>query len=104
MHRYNLLIAGLLMVGAGAYLIFANPQTLPLWFVWLAGPFLWYAGIALSISGVAMALFMPRVPQQADAKKQKRAVIPILHLQKLALGRAPAGLTREIPAMGGFIL
>lgn len=107
MHRYNVLIVGLFMVGAGGYLIFANPQALPLWFVWLTGPFLWYVGIALSISGLAMALFMPRVPQPepAQEKKQKsRAVIPILHLQKLAVGRAPAGLTREIPAMGGFIL
>ena len=33
MRRYNLLIAGLFMVGAGAYLIFANPPDLPLWFV-----------------------------------------------------------------------
>jgi hypothetical protein len=107
MHRYNVLIVGLFMVGAGAYLIFANPQTLPLWFVWLTGPFLWYLGIALSISGLAMALFMPRVPQQqqAQTKNQKQpADITILHLKKLAVEGAPAGLTREVPAMGGFIL
>ena len=107
MYRYNVLIVGLIMVGSGGYLIFTNPQNLPLWFIWLTGPFLWYVGIALSISGLAMALFMPRVSQQqqAQAKKQiQRAAIPVLHLQKLPVGRAPAGLTREIPAMGGFIL
>lgn len=106
MRRYNLLIVGLFMVGAGGYLIFANPQALPLWFVWLAGPFLWYVGIALSITGVAVALFKPVAPQtqQALVKKQKsKDVTPVLHLQRFAV-RAPSGLTREIPAMGGFII
>jgi len=58
MRRYNMLIVGLLMIGAGASLIFTNPRTLPLWFVWLVGPFLWYVGIAVSLAGTAAALFM----------------------------------------------
>ena len=104
MRRYNLLIVGLFMVGAGAYLIFANPPALPLWFVWLAGPLLWYVGIALSITGVAVALFRPFQRQQALVKKRSsNTAIPVLHLQRFAV-RAPSGLTREIPAMGGFII
>ena len=58
MRRFNMLIVGLLMIGAGAGLIFTNLQTLPLWFVWLVGPFLWYVGIAVSLAGTAAALFM----------------------------------------------
>jgi hypothetical protein len=107
MRRYSILIAGLLMVGAGAYLIFSNPQTLPLWFIWLAGPFLWYVGIAVSISGLAVTLFSPMTAheEQASAKKRQQQIeVPVLHLRKFATGASPAGLVREIPAMGGFIL
>jgi len=60
MRRYNLLIVGLLMVAPGAYLIFTHPQNLPLWFIWLAGPFLWYVGIAIAIGSIAGILLLPR--------------------------------------------
>jgi hypothetical protein len=62
MRRYNMLLTGLLMVGAGAYLFRASPQPLPLWFVWLAGSFLWCVGIAVGIAGAAVPLFVPRKP------------------------------------------
>ena len=106
MRRFNMLIAGLLMVGAGAYLIFSNPQALPLWFVWLAGPFLWYVGIAVSIIGLAVTLFSPRPSHEEQAVLQKRQPIEVsvLHLRKFATGASPAGLVREIPSMGGFIM
>jgi len=106
MRRYNLLIAGLLMVGAGAYLIFTNPQALPLWFVWLAGPFLWYVGIAVSISGIAINVFIPGTARQKAAvgnKQRQQREIPVLHMRKLG-PQGPMGLVREIPAMGGFIM
>ena len=56
MHRYNMIVAGSIMVGAGAYLIFVSQQGLPLWLIWLVGPFLWYIGIAVSIVGSAFPL------------------------------------------------
>jgi hypothetical protein len=107
MRRYRLMIAGLLMVGAGAYLIFANPQALPLWFVWLVGPFFWYVGIAASVSGMGVALFLrsDACEKQTVKKKESRTEeIPVLPMRKLVPQLAPVCLTREIPAMGGFLL
>ncbi len=107
MRRYKLMSAGLLMVGAGAYLIFTNPQALPLWFVWLVGPFLWYLGIAVSVGGIGVALFLPLDSREQQAAKKKESTgeeIPVLPLRKLVPQLAPACLTREIPAMGGFLL
>ncbi len=105
MRRYNLLLVGLLMVGAGAFLIFTNPQALPLWFVWLAGPFLWYVGIAVSIGGIGIALLLPMAAKEKQAltAKQKNT-IPVLHMKKFITQAPPAGLVREIPAMGGFLM
>ena len=112
MRRYKLLFVGLLMVGAGAFLIFTNPQALPLWFVWLAGPFLWYVGIAVSMVGIAFSLFLPLTVQektvqekkvlQAEQKAQQH--IPVLRMQRFVTQTPPAGLIREIPAMGGFLM
>jgi hypothetical protein len=101
MRRYAVFVAGMMMVGAGAYLIFANPRFLPLWFVWLAGPFLWYVGVAASIGGLAAALFLAPARETPGAEEQ--AEIPVLRFQKFSK-RQPAGVLREIPAMGGFIL
>ncbi len=108
MRRYRLLMSGLLMVGAGAFLMFSNPEALPLWFIWIAGPLLWYAGIAISIAGVAFALFLPlnqSTEKQVLPKRQRQPVeIPVLNMRKFDCGLSSAGLAREIPAMGGFIM
>jgi|SRR5579884_989405 len=107
MRRYKLLSAGLLMVGAGAFLIFANPQALPLWFIWIAGPFLWYVGIAVSIVGVAFGFFLPLTAQEKQVLQQKhtqREQVPVLRMQRFVTQTPPAGLIREIPAMGGFLM
>lgn len=106
MSRYKLLVAGSLMLGTGAFLIFSNPQFLPLWLVWLAGPFLWYVGIAATIVGIAAGLFLPLNPKekQAMAAKEERELIRVLPLRTLVHQTAPAGLIREIPAMGGFLM
>jgi len=110
MRPYPLLIAGLLMSGIGGYLIFAMPQALPLWLVWLAGPFLWYIGIAVSITGVAMPLFVPTVTREERLAAQARSTqtsneLPLLRFGALAFAKCgPAGVRSEIPAMGGFIL
>ena len=108
MRRYKLLISGLFMVGTGAYLIFTIPAFLPLWVVWLFGPFLWYVGIAVSIGGAGVALLVPLNAREKRAveekQKQQAAELPILHLQRFMMQAAPAGLMREVPAMGGFLL
>ena len=106
MHRYRTLLLGSFMVGAGAYLIFRNPQVFPLWFVWLAGPFLWYAGIAVTIGGIAVALFLSPEAQKATSAVQapEREEIRVLQFCTIASQcSAPAGVLHEIPAMGGFI-
>jgi hypothetical protein len=109
MRRYMLLMTGLLMVGAGGYLIFANPPSFPLWFVWLVGPGLWYVGIGVTIGGVGFAAFMPRTEKKAEqapvkAAKKEATETRVLHLRKYGLGSMPAGVIREVPAMGGFIM
>lgn len=103
MRRFRLPFVGLVMVGIGGYLLFTNPQELPLWSVWLGGALLWYAGLAVTIGGLAAALLFP-----AGKKKPARATVDevtVLKLRNLAKRYpAPAGILHEIPAMGGFIL
>ncbi len=99
MRRFRLPFAGLLMVGTGGYLLFANPQHLPLWFVWLIGAFLWYAGLAVTIGGFAAVLFLPA------AKRPVADEVRVLRLRGLTRrDPAPSGILHEIPAMGAFIL
>jgi len=107
MARYKLLIVGSLMLGAGAFLIFTTPQALPVWFVWLAGPFLWYVGIAVTIGGIAVGLFLPlsvKEKQALQVKPREQEHVRVLQMQKFVRQTPPAGLIREIPAMGGFLL
>lgn len=109
MRSYRLLIAGLLMTAAGGYLIFTMPQALPLWVIWLVGPFLWYMGIAVGITAVAIPLFVPQITkeqrQAAELRKAAQEELPILRFGAFAFAKCgPAGVTSEIPAMGGFIL
>jgi hypothetical protein len=106
MRRYEVLAGGLLMVGAGAFLIFGTPQSLPLWFIWLAGPFLWYVGIATSIVGILIPLFPPRAGQRRRAHRETKEPeqIAVLHMHKFCTQDSPAGLIHEIPAMGSFLM
>jgi hypothetical protein len=62
MRRYNMLLTGLLMIGAGVYLFFARPQILPLGFDLLAGPFLWFLGIAVACAAVPLLVLRTPVP------------------------------------------
>ena len=102
MRRLRLPFAGLLMVGAGGYLLFTNPQQFPLWFVWLIGAFLWYAGLAVTIGGIAAVLFLPAAARPVPAAAEE---VRVLKLRNFARRHpAPSGILREIPAMGGFIL
>lgn len=99
MKAFRLPFAGLVMVGSGGFLLFATPQNLPLWFVWLGGAFLWYAGLAVTIGGFAAALFFPAAPAPSQDE------VRVLKLRNFARQHpAPSGILREIPAMGGFIL
>ena len=102
MRRFRLPFVGLVMVGIGGYLLFTNPQQLPLWFVWLGGALLWYAGLAVTIGGLAAALFFPAAKKPARATVEKVTVLKLRNIAKRY--PAPAGILHEIPAMGGFIL
>jgi len=62
MRRYNMLLTGLLMIGAGVYLFFARPQILSLGFDELAGPFLWCVGIAVACAAVPLLVLRTPVP------------------------------------------
>jgi hypothetical protein len=107
MRRYELLIAGMLMVGGGAYLIFRTPPALPLWFIWIAGPILWYMGIAVCIAGIGVALFLSSRKHgvQRTGAEQKKEKVTVLPLQSFESHEsAPSRVLREIPAMGAFIL
>ncbi len=100
MRRFRLPFAGLLMVGTGGYLLFANPQHLPLWFVWLIGAVLWYAGMAVTLGGFAALLFLPARNRVVAGDE-----VRVLKLRGLARHHpAPSGILHEIPAMGAFIL
>ncbi len=106
MRRFKLLLAGLAMAGFGGYLIFANPQLLPLWFIWLTGPILWYVGIAVCIVGAAFGLFAPSHCQEEaqPLHDEQSSEAQVLQFHKFAIDTPPARLAREIPAMGGFIM
>jgi hypothetical protein len=56
---FAVLVAGVLTVGMGGFLVFDNPNppAIPLFYVWLAGLLLSQAGVAMCIGGVAWALF-----------------------------------------------
>jgi hypothetical protein len=84
MRRYKMLIAGLLMVGPGAYMIFKTPQALPLWFVWLVGPFLWYVGMAVSITGIAVAWFLPG-KAVAPTRSVSERVVPTIPYRQVPI-------------------
>lgn len=102
MRRFRLPFAGLIMVGTGGFLLFATPQNLPLWFVWLGGAFLWYAGLAVTLGGFAAALFFPAARKPVIRTADE---VRVLKLHNFARQHpAPSGILREIPAMGGFIL
>jgi len=100
LRNHKSLIAGLLMLGSGAYLLFGDPASLPLWFIWTVGPLLWYLGFALSLVGVMLRLFAHTPKRIAEAEVQHQEVF-VLPLQKYS--RPPAGVLHEIPSMGGFI-
>lgn len=118
MRPYWLLFTGLLMTAIGGYLIFFMPDVLPLWLIWLVGPFFWYIGIAVSITGISISLFVSNTAEHkneaAAAQKQnqnqsqnqnQKQELPVLRFSSLAFAKCgPAGVRSEIPAMGGFIL
>ncbi len=104
MRRYGLLLSGMVMAGAGSYLIFGNPDAFPLWVVWLAGSFLWYVGIAVTIGGLGSVLLSRHKKAGAQAAAPARRAQESMTLKFKTLQCPPAGVLHEIPSMGGFIL
>jgi hypothetical protein len=82
------------MLVVGGVLLFAPYETFPLWAIWLVGPLLWYLAFAVLVVGLAACFFVE------PCRQEMKQVV----LQHVAQRSAPRGITREIPAMGGFIL
>ena len=91
-----LALSGLLMLVVGGLFMFSNSESLPLWATWFVGPLLWYLGFGIAIGGFAAHFFM--------TPRHEEETIPVLQLEQMGRHNAPAGISREIPAMGGFIL
>ena len=91
-----LALSGLLMLVVGGLMMFSNSEALPLWATWFIGPLLWYLGFGIALGGFAAHFFM--------APKQREETMPVLKLESVGRRNAPKGVSREIPAMGGFIL
>jgi len=94
-----LALCGLAMLAAGGFMVFSPFDVLPLWVIWLIGPLLWFLGAAVTVAGIAAHFFIAE-PKRAEDEE----TTPVLHLEHVGRRNAPAGIVREIPAMGGFIL
>ncbi len=99
MRTHKLLAIGLLMLGSGAFLLFGDSATFPLWFTWIIGPLLWYLGLVITPIAVMMTLFVT-TPGRAPELYSER--MTVLRLRRFS--HSPAGILHEIPSMGGFIL
>ena len=91
-----LALSGLLMLVFGGLMMFSNSESLPLWAIWFVGPLFWYLGFGIAVGGFAAHFFL--------APKHTEETISVLHLERIGRHNAPEGVSREIPAMGGFIL
>ena len=98
-----LALSGLVMLAAGGFLVYCSPEILPLWAIWLVGPLLWYLGGAVTVGGIAAHFFIAE-PKPKKSAETSEEITPILHLERIGRRNAPAGITHEIPAMGGFII
>jgi hypothetical protein len=96
---------GFVMLIGGATLVFGSGDGIPLWVSWLVGPMLWYGGFAVSITGLVMRLML--AIHAHEAKDHAPSVVLVPKKAEPARSRpglAAAGVQREIPPMGGFIL
>jgi hypothetical protein len=89
----------------GAFLMFHGLDALPLWIVWTMGPLCWYLGCAVMMVASCVIVLQrcgnkkKEVVQEASADH-----VSVLQFKKLMSDNAaPAGVVREIPAMGGFV-
>jgi mono/diheme cytochrome c family protein len=91
-------VIGVVMLALGAYFFFGSQfgveRSVPLWVAWIVGPLLWYLGFAVLTVWVFCRAFMPE-------EKQPEAKVMVMKVSSKVSG--PAGVTHEIPAMGGFI-
>ncbi|HEU5450737.1 MAG TPA: hypothetical protein VFU76_02070 [Terriglobales bacterium] len=91
-------VIGVVMLALGAYFFFGSQfgaeRSVPLWVAWIVGPLLWYLGFAVMTVWVFRRAFMPE-------QKKSQAKVMVMKVPSQVSG--PAGVTHEIPAMGGFI-
>lgn len=97
---------GFVMLIGGATLVFGSAEGIPLWVSWLVGPLLWYGGFGVSITGLVMRLM--QAMRTHEAKQHAPSVVLVAQKREPEVARrhglAAAGVQREIPPMGGFIL
>jgi hypothetical protein len=97
---------GFVMLISGATLVFGSGEGIPLWVSWLIGPMLWYGGFFVSITGLVMRLM--QAVHAHEAKQHAPSVVLVPKKAEPMASRRPglaaAGVQREIPPMGGFIL
>src|SRR5690242_1248765 len=96
---------GFVMLIGGATLVFGSGDGIPLWVSWLVGPMLWYGGFIVSIVGLVIRLM--QAVNAYEAKQHAPQVVLVPKKSEPAVsqpGLAAAGVQREIPPMGGFIL
>jgi hypothetical protein len=96
---------GFVMLIGGATLVFGSGDGIPLWVSWLVGPMLWYGGFVVSIVGLVIRLM--QAVNAYEAKQHAPQVVLVPKKSEPAVSRpglAAAGVQREIPPMGGFIL
>ncbi len=101
MNHHKSLVVGMIMLGSGAFLLFGDSSSLPLWFTWTVGPLLWYLGFALSVADAIKTIFGHAEAKAAEVEVQHLKA-SVLRFEKYS--RPPAGVLHEIPSMGGFIL
>jgi hypothetical protein len=104
MKSTKVLFVGAAMWSWGGYLMFHGLDVLPLWVVWTVGPLCWYLGAAVALVGAVVTLghFLKSVEERAVDKERRE--VAILRFKKLMPSHvAPAGVTHEIPSMGGFV-
>jgi hypothetical protein len=105
MKAKSILLISTVVWALGGFLISHGTDALPLWIVWTIGPLCWYLGSAVMLVAGSVIVY-----QRLAAKSNKTEATPetvhtvVLRFQPTSEDEAPAGITREVPPMGGFVI
>jgi hypothetical protein len=91
--------------GWGGFLLFHGLDALPLWLVWTMGPLCWYLGCAAMLVAGVMCVHEHFAARRKQTELESHAIRTIvLRFETKPDEGAPAGITREVPPMGGFLM